>query len=151
MSTFICIEHLLGALLMPWLKGLQGAAVPHFVYVECTFGHIYYTIPINNFSQGFLARQLQLQLQCQLLLSGPTADRNHTRRTHGHRDVAPHVGNDFLYGIYNDIVSSSSFCRWTRPKENQGKSRGILYLRVFSNNSKGRKMGSEAGDTLTDI
>lgn len=32
----------------------------HFVYVECTFGHIYYTIPINNISQGFLVSFGQL-------------------------------------------------------------------------------------------
>lgn len=57
----------------------------------------------------------------------------------------PHVGNDFLYGIYNNIVSSSSFCRW--PEE--GKIRGfgklmgrkrkgaetgrVFYLRVIHN------------------
>lgn len=50
----------------------------HFVYVECTFGHIYYTIPINNISQGFLVSFGQL-LGSQDIQDSPTQTQAQTQ------------------------------------------------------------------------
>jgi len=61
----------------------------HFVYVECTFGHIYYTIPINNISQGFLPAAFCC---CSFLANSfQTAGHPHTHRQTG---LAGHTDTD---------------------------------------------------------